>query len=95
MVLNVKKPLLERIARCTGARILTSIDAIASTKLGHCKVFRVERMSEEGLVEIQPAKKFSRTLMFFEGCPSRRGCTVIISFCMLIEVEREKERDDI
>ncbi|CAA6664291.1 unnamed protein product [Spirodela intermedia] len=78
LVLNVKKPLLERISRCTGAQISPSVDSIASTRLGHCEVFRIERTIEEGLLGNQPGKKFSRTLMFFEGCPTRLGCTVLL-----------------
>lgn len=80
LVLNVKKPLLERISRCTGAQISPSVDNIASTRLGHCEVFRIERTTEEGFLGNQPGKKFSRTLMFFEGCPRRLGCTVINHF---------------
>jgi 1-phosphatidylinositol-3-phosphate 5-kinase len=34
-VLNVKRPLLERIARCTGAHIVPSVDNLTAPKLGH------------------------------------------------------------
>lgn len=78
LVLNVKRPLLNRIARCTGALITPSIDNISTTRLGHCELFRLERVSEELENGNQSNKKTSKTLMFFEGCPRRLGCTVII-----------------
>ncbi|KAL0429957.1 UNVERIFIED_CONTAM: 1-phosphatidylinositol-3-phosphate 5-kinase FAB1B [Sesamum radiatum] len=41
LVLNIKRPLLERIARCTGAQIVPSIDHMSSQKLGYCDMFHV------------------------------------------------------
>ena len=34
LVLNVKRPILERIARCTGAQIVPSIDHLSEEKIG-------------------------------------------------------------
>ena len=79
LVLNVKKSLLERISRCTGAHILPSIDGVASAKLGHCEMFRIEKVYEEFSSSRHP-KKPSKTLMFFEGCPRHLGCTVMMNF---------------
>lgn len=79
LVLNVKGPLLERIARCTGALVTPSIDNITTTRLGHCELFRLEKVSEEHEHANQLNKKPSKTLMFFDGCPRRLGCTVIFS----------------
>ncbi|KAL5553392.1 hypothetical protein UlMin_040793 [Ulmus minor] len=78
LVLNVKKPLLQRIARCTGALITPSIDKISTTRLGHCELFRLEKISEKHESNNQFNKKPSKTLMFFEGCPRRLGCTVLL-----------------
>ncbi|OVA14539.1 FYVE zinc finger [Macleaya cordata] len=78
LVLNVKRPLLERIARCTGALIVPSIDNLSATRLGHCEVFRLERILEDCVTANQPNKKSAKTLMFFEGCPRRLGCTVLL-----------------
>ncbi|GKV42909.1 hypothetical protein SLEP1_g50267 [Rubroshorea leprosula] len=78
LVLNVKRPLLERIARCTGALISPSIDCISSSRLGHCELFRLEKIYEEHETANQFNKKLSKTLMFFEGCPRRLGCTVLL-----------------
>lgn len=76
LVLNVKWPLLERIARCTGAHIVSSIDHLTSPKLGYCDMFRVLKFLEEHGSAGQGGKKLTKTLMFFEGCPKPFGCTV-------------------
>ncbi|CAN0873593.1 Putative 1-phosphatidylinositol-3-phosphate 5-kinase FAB1C [Linum grandiflorum] len=78
LVPNVKKPLMECIARCTGALISPSIDTISTTRLGNCELFRVERFLEEHEPANQFNKKPTKTLMFFEGCPRRLGCTVLL-----------------
>lgn len=79
LVLNVKRPLLERIALCTGALITQSIDSISMARVGRCELFRTERVSEEHESANQFHKKPSKTLMFFEGCTRRLGCTVMLS----------------
>lgn len=84
LVLNVKRPLLERIARCTGAHITASIDNVSTTRLGHCELFKLEKVSEEHETSNQFNKKPSKTLMYFEGCPRRLGCTVVFLFKSII-----------
>lgn len=76
LVLNIKRPLLERIARCTGAQIVPSVDHLASPKLGYCENFHVERFVEDLGTADQGGKKLVKTLMYFEGCPKPLGCTV-------------------
>lgn len=76
LVLNIKRPLLERIARCTGAQIVPSIDQLSSPKLGYCEIFHVERFMEDLRTSGQRGKRSVKTLMFFEGCPKPLGCTV-------------------
>lgn len=78
LVSNIKRPLLERIARCTGASITPSVDKISTTRLGQCELFRLEKFTEHCEASGQFAKKPSKTLMFFDGCPRRLGCTVTI-----------------
>ncbi|KAK7317860.1 hypothetical protein RJT34_02436 [Clitoria ternatea] len=78
LVLNVKRPLLDRIARCTGALITPSVDNLSKARLGHCELFRLDRMVEDHETANQFNKKPSKTLMFFEGCPRRLGCTVLL-----------------
>lgn len=76
LVLNIKRPLLERIARCTGAEIVPSIDHLSSPMLGHCDLFHVEKYCEDYGPAAQSGKKVLKNLMFFEGCPKPLGCTV-------------------
>ncbi|XP_008800771.2 putative 1-phosphatidylinositol-3-phosphate 5-kinase FAB1C isoform X3 [Phoenix dactylifera] len=90
LVLNVKRPLLERISRCTGAQIVQSIDNLASARLGHCEMFRIEKVSEECSSANYPNKKSVKTLMFFEGCPRRLGCTVLLRGTCLEELKKVK-----
>ncbi|KAK8958389.1 1-phosphatidylinositol-3-phosphate 5-kinase FAB1B [Platanthera guangdongensis] len=78
LVLNIKKTLLDRISRCTGAQIVPSIDHLSSAKLGHCDLFHVERLFEEHGSADQNGKKLTKTLMFFEGCPKPLGCTILL-----------------
>lgn len=78
LVLNVKRPLLERIARCTGAHIVPSVDNLTAPKLGHCEFFHVEKFMEEHGSADQAGKKLLKTLMFFDGCPKPLGCTVLL-----------------
>ncbi|KAI7728344.1 hypothetical protein M8C21_001822 [Ambrosia artemisiifolia] len=78
LVLNIKRPLLERIARCTGAQIVPSIDHLSSQKLGYCDKFHVQRFQEEHGTAGQVGKKLVKTLMYFEGCPKPFGCTILL-----------------
>lgn len=78
LVLNIKRPLLERISRCTGAQIVPSIDHLSSQKLGYCDMFRVERFLEEHGTAGQAGKRLVKTLMYFEGCPKPLGFTVSV-----------------
>ena len=76
LVLNIKRPLLERIARCTGAQIVPSIDHLSAQKMGYCDLFHVDRCFENHGSAGQSGKKLTKTLMYFEGCPKPLGCTV-------------------
>ncbi|KAJ8560901.1 hypothetical protein K7X08_027091 [Anisodus acutangulus] len=78
LVLNIKRTLLERIARCTGSQIVPSIDHFSSKKLGYCDMFHVEKFFEEHGTAGQSGKKLVKTLMYFEGCPKPLGCTVLL-----------------
>ncbi|CAN4095164.1 unnamed protein product [Withania somnifera] len=78
LVLNIKRTLLERIARCTGSQIVPSIDHFSSKKLGYCDMFHVEKFFEEHGTAGQSGKKLMNTLMYFEGCPKPLGCTVLL-----------------
>ncbi|GAV86552.1 Cpn60_TCP1 domain-containing protein/FYVE domain-containing protein/PIP5K domain-containing protein [Cephalotus follicularis] len=78
LVLNIKRPLLERIARCTGAQIVPSIDHLSSQTLGYCEKFHVERFMEDLGTAGQGGKKLVKTLMYFDGCPKPLGCTILL-----------------
>uniref|UniRef100_A0A1D1XVV7 1-phosphatidylinositol-3-phosphate 5-kinase n=1 Tax=Anthurium amnicola TaxID=1678845 RepID=A0A1D1XVV7_9ARAE len=78
LVLNMKRPLLERIARCTGAQIVPSIDNLSPQMLGYCDLFHVEKLFEEHGSAGQGGNTMVKTLMFFEGCPKPLGCTVLL-----------------
>ncbi|KAI5055795.1 hypothetical protein GOP47_0029658 [Adiantum capillus-veneris] len=78
LVLNVKRPLLERIARCTGAEIVPAPDQIIKARLGHCDFFHVEKFVEDLGSAGQAGKLLTKTLMFFDGCPRPLGCTVLL-----------------
>ncbi|KAF5187379.1 1-phosphatidylinositol-3-phosphate 5-kinase FAB1A [Thalictrum thalictroides] len=90
LVLNIKRPLLERIARCTGAQILPSIDHLSSQKLGYCDTFHVEKFLEEHGSAGQEGKKLVKTLMFFEGCPKPLGCTILLKGAIGDELKKVK-----
>ncbi|GAB4841913.1 1-phosphatidylinositol-3-phosphate 5-kinase fab1b [Ancistrocladus abbreviatus] len=78
LVLNIKRPLLERIARCTGAQIVPSVDHVSAQKVGHCDSFHVEKLLEEHGSAGQGGKKLTKTLMYFGGCPKPLGCTILL-----------------
>ncbi|MQL80211.1 hypothetical protein Taro_012653, partial [Colocasia esculenta] len=78
LALNMKRPLLDRIARCTGAQIVPSIDNLSPQVLGYCDSFHVEKRLEEHGSAGQGGKKVVKNLMFFEGCPKPLGCTVLL-----------------
>ncbi|KAI6677126.1 hypothetical protein NL676_037922 [Syzygium grande] len=90
LVLNVKRPLLERISRCTGALITPSTDNISTTRLGHCELFRLARVSEEHETSTHSNRRPSKTLMYFEGCPRRLGCTVLLRGTCREELKKVK-----
>ncbi|CAN4085113.1 unnamed protein product [Withania somnifera] len=78
LVLNIKKPVLERIARCTGGQIVHSVDHLSSQKMGYCDMFHVEKFLEEHGTAGEIGKKLVKTLMYFEGCPKPLGCTILL-----------------
>ncbi|KAL3501865.1 hypothetical protein ACH5RR_036314 [Cinchona calisaya] len=90
LVLNVKRSLLERVARCTGAVITPAVDKISTAQLGQCELFHLEKISEEHELVNQFNRKPSKTLMFFGGCPRRLGCTVLLKGSCREELKKVK-----
>ncbi|KAE9598078.1 hypothetical protein Lal_00004213 [Lupinus albus] len=90
LVLNMKRPLLERIARCAGTQIVPSIDQLSSQKLGYCERFHVEKFVEDLSSGGQSKKKTIKTLMFFEDCPKPLGCTILLRGADVDELKKVK-----
>ncbi|KAG7205451.1 hypothetical protein KM043_007441 [Ampulex compressa] len=73
LVLNVKLSILERVARCTGANIVNTIDAHISARymLGTCKKFYLRNFPND--------RNGVKTLMYFEGCSNPHlGATILL-----------------
>ncbi|XP_062211485.1 1-phosphatidylinositol-3-phosphate 5-kinase FAB1B-like [Phragmites australis] len=90
LVLNIKQPLMQRIARCTGAQIVPSVDLLPSQKLGYCELFHVDKYCEHSVSSGHMVKKMLKTMMFFEGCPKPLGCTVLLKGGSMDELKRIK-----
>ncbi|KAJ0251992.1 1-phosphatidylinositol-3-phosphate 5-kinase FAB1A [Hirschfeldia incana] len=90
LVLNIKRPLLERISRCTGAQIVPSVDQLTSPKLGYCDLFHVEKFVETHVSTGQGVRKLAKTLMYFDGCPKPLGCTILLKGAHEDELKRVK-----
>lgn len=71
LAINVKPTVMERVSRCTQSAIVSSIDAqLRKPNLGSCQNFFVKTY---GL----PSNRF-KTLLFFDGCSSKLGCTILL-----------------
>ncbi|XP_076246604.1 1-phosphatidylinositol 3-phosphate 5-kinase fab1 [Calliopsis andreniformis] len=85
LVLNVKLSVLERVARCTGANIVNTIDAHISARymLGTCKKFYLRNFSCD--------KSGIKTLMYFEGCSNPHlGATILLRGGSQTELKKVK-----
>ncbi|KFK41525.1 hypothetical protein AALP_AA2G140900 [Arabis alpina] len=89
LVQNVKRSLLDQIARCTGAVLCPSVDSISTARLGHCELFRTEKVLEQHDAGNLSTRK-PRTLMYFEGCPRRLGCTIVLRGSCRDELKKVK-----
>ncbi|XP_066249810.1 1-phosphatidylinositol 3-phosphate 5-kinase isoform X1 [Euwallacea similis] len=85
LVHNVKRSILERLARCTEADIVASVDAhIGIPKLGTCKRFYLKSFNID--------KDTNKTLMFFEGLVAPYlGGTVLLRGNSKAELQRVKK----
>ncbi|XP_071531520.1 1-phosphatidylinositol 3-phosphate 5-kinase isoform X2 [Panulirus ornatus] len=84
LVMNVKPSVMERVARCTQAELVSSIDAqLTRPTLGMCHNFYVRTYPMYG-------KNKLKTLMFFDGCATHLGCTVILRGATNAELKRVK-----
>lgn len=100
---NVKQTILERVARMTGAMLLPSTDSMikqfGEECLGTCGKFwmRLVQDDPERSNDTQTTRilrtRISRasTYAYIEGCPSERGCTIVLrggNRPLLAEVKR-------
>ncbi|KAI8914807.1 hypothetical protein DFJ77DRAFT_35109 [Powellomyces hirtus] len=70
---NVKPSVIEAIARCTRADIISSMDKLAlEPKLGTCESFSIKTFMND----LIPG--YRRTYLFFSGCPKELGCTIVL-----------------
>ncbi|RKO84875.1 GroEL-like apical domain-containing protein, partial [Blyttiomyces helicus] len=70
---NVKPTVIEAVARCTRADIISSIDKLAlEPRLGTCEAFKIRTFMNDNM----PGWK--KTYLFFEGCPRELGCTLVL-----------------
>ncbi|CAG9857457.1 unnamed protein product [Phyllotreta striolata] len=85
LVRNVKRSVMERLARCTGADLVTAVDAhIGRPELGTCARFYVRNYKTD--------RGKLKTLMHFEGLPGAHlGATVLLRGAAEEELKKVKE----
>ncbi|KAG8194044.1 hypothetical protein JTE90_028386 [Oedothorax gibbosus] len=83
VALNVKPSVMERVARCTQAAIVSTVDAhLGRPQLGTCEKYKVKTYSFGGK---------HKTLMFFDGCPENLGCTILLRGGSANELKKVKQ----
>lgn len=83
LAINVKPSVMERVSRCTQSAIVSSIDAqLRKPNLGSCQNFFVKTY-------LLPSNRF-KTLLFFDGCSSALGCTILLRGGSVAELKKVK-----
>ncbi|XP_046386822.1 1-phosphatidylinositol 3-phosphate 5-kinase isoform X2 [Ischnura elegans] len=97
LVTNMKVSVLDRVAHCTRADIVGSVDAhVGRPRLGACRAFYLKTYdlspsgSEKQFYGLNSQSSATKTLMFFDGCPAHLGCTVILRGATKPELARLK-----
>ncbi|KAK9081877.1 hypothetical protein Syun_030714 [Stephania yunnanensis] len=90
LVYDMKLHRLERIARCTGSEIISSVDSLISQKLKQCELFHVDKLIEEHNISEEGGKRTNKALMFLEGFPRPLGCTVLLKGAHSEELKKVK-----
>ena len=83
LVLNVKRSLLERASRLTGATVAPALDNLQDVSLGECESFHLKWIEEE-------RGKPKSSILFLEGTPVPIGSTIILTGAELSELRRVK-----
>lgn len=68
---NVKSTVLNAVARCTGLRMISSVDKLAMdpSHLGYCDSFDVKTYVHNSV---------RKTYIFLSGCQKELGCTIVL-----------------
>lgn len=68
---NVKSTVLNAVARCTGLRMISSVDKLAMdpSHLGYCESFDVKTYVHNSM---------RKTYIFLSGCQKELGCTIVL-----------------
>ncbi|KAJ3673178.1 hypothetical protein LUZ60_006552 [Juncus effusus] len=90
LVLNIKKPLLQHIAQCTGAAIAPSIDQLSPKLMGTCESFHIDKFIEEHECPEKGTKMPIKNMMFLEGCPNPASCTILLRGASLDVLKKVK-----
>ncbi|XP_076363235.1 1-phosphatidylinositol 3-phosphate 5-kinase fab1 isoform X2 [Tachypleus tridentatus] len=84
LVINVKPTVMDRVARCTQASIISSVDAqLGKPHLGICHHFNIQTF--------MLCKGRTKTLMFFDGCAANLGCTILLRGASCAELKKVKQ----
>ncbi|XP_033114727.1 1-phosphatidylinositol 3-phosphate 5-kinase-like [Anneissia japonica] len=83
VVLNVKPSVVERIGRFTEGDLVKTVDQASKSCLGSCHSFSIQ--------QFKLPKDYTKTLMFFEGCPDNFGCSVILRGAHQYELTKVKK----
>ena len=71
VAVNVKPSIMRRVARCTGAEIMTSVAQLAyNVRLGTCGKFYLRTFSLESGIK--------KTFMYFDVCKPQLGCVITL-----------------
>ncbi|KAH6569672.1 hypothetical protein BASA60_008142 [Batrachochytrium salamandrivorans] len=85
VVHNVKPSVIIRIARCTNADIIHSIDKLAlNPQLGTCESFSFKAFVNRDIPGLR------KTFMYFEGCRGELGCSFILRGSSVDQLRRVK-----
>ncbi|XP_071943027.1 1-phosphatidylinositol 3-phosphate 5-kinase-like isoform X2 [Antedon mediterranea] len=83
VVLSVKPSVVARIGRFTDADLVTTVDQASKSSIGSCHSFSIQ--------QFQLPQNYTKTLMFFEGCPSKLGCSIILRGADQFELTKVKK----
>ncbi|CAJ0854781.1 8398_t:CDS:10 [Entrophospora sp. SA101] len=72
VALNVKSSVIEAVARCSRADIISIEKLTSEPKLGKCGSFSVKTFVHQ----LIPGRR--KTYLYFENCPRELGCTIVL-----------------